>query len=79
MENLDCSSYVEGYNQESYIYDLYGICNHSGGLMGGHYTAYVKNANNKWYHFNDTNVNEVDESKILSNKAYCFFYRKIEI
>ena len=24
-------------------YDLYGICNHVGGVTGGHYTAFVKN------------------------------------
>lgn len=26
-----------------YIYDLFGISNHFGGLGGGHYTAYAKN------------------------------------
>ena len=77
LENLDCSSYVEGYNQESYIYDLYGICNHSGGLMGGHYTAYVKNANNKWYHYNDSQVIEVkNKDKMISPYSYCLFYQK---
>lgn len=76
--NLDLSKYVVGYDSHSFKYDLFGITNHSGGCLGGHYTAFVKNANNKWYHFNDTNVNEIDESKIITNKAYCFFYRKIE-
>jgi ubiquitin carboxyl-terminal hydrolase 8 len=37
--------------------------------MGGHYTAYVKNANGKWYHFNDTSVTEVSVSEIISPKA----------
>lgn len=76
--NLDLTKYVVGYDSHTYKYDLFGITNHSGGCLGGHYTAFVKNANNKWYHFNDTNVNEVDESKIITSKAYCFFYRKIE-
>jgi ubiquitin C-terminal hydrolase len=45
--------------------------------MGGHYTSYVKNANNKWYHFNDTNVSEVEKiESIISTKAYVLFYRK---
>jgi ubiquitin C-terminal hydrolase len=45
--------------------------------MGGHYTAFVKNANGKWYHYNDTNVAEVAmEQQIKTPKAYCFFYRK---
>jgi ubiquitin C-terminal hydrolase len=79
LNNLDLSKYIIGYNKDSYIYDLYGICNHSGSVMGGHYTAFIKNANNTWYHFNDTSVIEISkemESKIISPKAYCFFYRK---
>ena len=77
LENLDLSKYVCGYNKESYVYDLYGVCNHTGGTMGGHYTAYVKTADNKWFHYNDTHVNHVgDLSKIVTSKAYCFFYRK---
>ena len=76
LENLDMREHIVGYDKDSYIYDLYGICNHSGGTAGGHYTAYVKNANGKWYHFNDTNCNEVDLGSLKSPYAYCFFYRK---
>ena len=77
LENFDLSQYVVGYKKESYVYDLYGICNHSGGVHGGHYTAFVKNANGKWYEFNDTIVTEiVDTDKLITPKAYCFFYRK---
>ena len=76
LDNLDLTKYVKGYDKKSYIYDLYGICNHSGGTMGGHYTAYVKNANGLWYSFNDTNVSKMDESKLVSPKAYCLFYQK---
>jgi len=75
--DLDLSKYVIGYKKDSYVYDLYGICNHSGGTFGGHYTAYVKNANGKWYHFNDTSVNEVTNTEdLITPRAYCFFYRK---
>ena len=77
LENLDLSNYVEGYNSTSYVYDLYGICNHYGGVLGGHYTAYVKNAQNDWIHFNDNFVEKVpDSSKIINPMAYCLFYRK---
>lgn len=77
LESLDLSNYVIGYNKHSFIYDLYGVCNHSGSVMGGHYTSFVKNANGKWYHYNDTIVSEVGlTQQIISPKAYCFFYRK---
>lgn len=78
IDRLDLSPYVVGYKKECYKYELYGICNHSGGVMGGHYTSFVKNANGKWYHFNDTNVTEVESLEtIISTKAYVLFYRKI--
>jgi ubiquitin C-terminal hydrolase len=77
LSDLDLSKYVLGYKKDSYVYDLYGICNHNGGTFGGHYTAFVKNANGKWYHFNDTNVTEVrNNADLITPRAYCFFYRK---
>ena len=76
IENFDLSKYVIGYKKDGYVYDLYGICNHSGSVHGGHYTAYVKNANNKWYNFNDTSVSEINPTMLISSKAYCLFYRK---
>jgi len=77
LEDFDVSSYVVGYKKESYVYDLYGICNHSGSSYGGHYTAFIKNANGKWYHFNDTNVTEITNlQELITPKAYCLFYRK---
>jgi ubiquitin C-terminal hydrolase len=48
-----------------------------GGVMGGHYTACVKNANNKWYHFNDQEITPIEEEeKLISPYAYCLFYCK---
>lgn len=76
LSPIDLSKYVIGYQKDSYVYELYGICNHSGNVMGGHYTANVK-TNNGWYHFNDRNVTKIaDESKIISPMAYCLFFRK---
>ena len=57
------------------IYDLYAVSNHSGGLGGGHYTAYAKN-NEKWYDFNDSSVNSASSSSIISNRAYMLFYKR---
>jgi ubiquitin carboxyl-terminal hydrolase 2/21 len=79
LTNLNLSKYVIGYNKETFVYDLYGVCNHSGSVLGGHYTSFVKNANDKWYHYNDTSVSEIQENQLLTSKAYCFFYRKRRI
>jgi ubiquitin carboxyl-terminal hydrolase 8 len=76
LENLDLSKYVTGYSASSYKYNLYGICNHSGGVMGGHYTSFVKHIDDKWIHFNDTRVETVDNPQnIITPLAYCLFYR----
>ena len=79
LDNMDLSKYVIGYDKETYVYDLYGVCNHSGGVLGGHYTAFVKNADGGWYLFNDTSVTRADPEQIISSKAYCLFYRKKQI
>lgn len=76
LNNLDLSPYIVGYNRTKYIYDLYGVCNHSGSVMGGHYTANVLNADGKWHNFNDRIVSEIKPEQVITNKAYCLFYRK---
>lgn len=42
IHNLDLTKYVKSKDGQSYVYDLYAISNHYGGLGGGHYTAYCK-------------------------------------
>lgn len=74
LDNLDLSTYVSGYNPHQYVYELYGVCNHIGNVMGGHYTAFVKNSTQQWHHYNDTNV--TPNTTIVTPMAYCLFYRK---
>ena len=77
LDNLDLSRYVNGYNASSYIYELYGICNHYGSILGGHYTSFVNNASGVWVHYNDSNVNIVKNiHDLMTSSAYCLFYRK---
>ena len=77
IDNLDLTKYVRGYNASSHIYELYGICNHMGGVMGGHYTAFVKHADDKWVSYNDNSVEIIkNRETIITPMAYCLFYRK---
>jgi ubiquitin carboxyl-terminal hydrolase 8 len=77
IDTLDLSSFVRGYNSKSFVYELFGVCNHFGSVMGGHYTSFVKNASDEWIHCNDANVSIVQDIKsIVSGHAYCLFYRK---
>ena len=78
IENVSFSKYVEGYNKDSYVYDLYGICNHHGDENFGHYTSTIKTADSRWFNFNDSTVKEIHikGSEIIGNTPYCLFYRK---
>ncbi|KAJ1959106.1 ubiquitin-specific protease doa4, partial [Dimargaris xerosporica] len=59
----------------AFVYDLYGVSNHIGGLSGGHYTACVRNGfRGKWYTFDDSRVVECDESRVVTRAAYNLFY-----
>ena len=58
-------------------YLLYGIIVHiSPFSAGGHYVAFVKAGDGKWYECDDSNVTEVDEEEALSQTAYMLFYRR---
>lgn len=59
MEGLDLTERV-GCKEDGkeYLYDLFAVDNHYGGLGGGHYTAYAKNfLDGKWYDFNGKSSN----------------------
>ena len=81
-----CSSNTTGTDSSSsssspYIYDLYAVSEHMGGLGGGHYTAKCVNfIDNKWYSFNDSNVSVVPEDRlrdsIVTPEAYVLFYKR---
>ncbi|KHN04992.1 ubiquitin carboxyl-terminal hydrolase 9-like [Glycine soja] len=80
IHNLDLTKYVKSKDGPSYVYDLYAISNHYGGLGGGHYTAYCKLIDeNKWFHFDDSHVSSVTEAEIKSSAAYVLFYQRNRI
>jgi ubiquitin carboxyl-terminal hydrolase 8 len=56
-------------------YELFGIINHSGNVLSGHYYSYIKK-NNTWICFNDEHINKVNN--IINPDNYCFFYKKIK-
>lgn len=54
---LDLSPYTKtGANESPPIYDLYGVVNHYGGILGGHYTSFVRTPDAK-----DPTKNEMGE------------------
>ena len=78
LTGLDLSRYAEGYDATKYIYDLYGVSNHMGGPMGGHYTSYIKTAQD-WVHYNDDSLNKMAADAVITPMAYCLFYKLREL
>lgn len=79
IQNLDLKGYVKNKDSaaESYMYELYAVSNHFGGLGGGHYTAYAKVNEDKWYEFDDGRVSPIKEGEIKTPAAYVLFYRRV--
>lgn len=75
---LDLNLFIQNDSpyKEKYKYQLFGIINHSGTMLGGHYFSYIRSFDGKWYEFNDTLVKEIPISKLITNKNYCFIYRR---
>ncbi|PWA63478.1 ubiquitin specific protease domain protein [Artemisia annua] len=77
IDDFDLSNYTTHMgSQPSFRYKLYGISNHSGGLGGGHYTAFVQ-CGQEWYEFSDSMVLSVTEDQIKTSAAYVLFYQRI--
>ncbi|XP_028435866.1 ubiquitin carboxyl-terminal hydrolase 8 isoform X2 [Perca flavescens] len=78
LDTLDLAQYVIGPKQTLKRYSLFGVSNHYGGLDGGHYTAYCKNApKQRWYKFDDHEVTEISTSSVKSSAAYILFYSNL--
>ncbi|KAJ8008436.1 hypothetical protein DPEC_G00104800 [Dallia pectoralis] len=66
---------------ENCEYELYAIVDHFGSLGGGHYTATIKsNEDSMWYHFNDSNVQQLTTQPFKENvettrSAYLLMYK----
>lgn len=71
------ASYVCGYKRDTYVYEAFGVCEHSGGVGGGHYTCKVLGEDEKWRNINDTNVSIIEAEKVNTPHAYCIFYRRM--
>uniref|UniRef100_A0A674NU30 ubiquitinyl hydrolase 1 n=1 Tax=Takifugu rubripes TaxID=31033 RepID=A0A674NU30_TAKRU len=60
-----------------YLYDLYAVCNHHGGMHGGHYTAYCRNSvDGQWYSYDDSSVDLIPEEEVCTRGAYILFYER---
>lgn len=81
FDNLELSTYSEGYDNIECNMKLVSIGCHQGGLNCGHYFAITKHKNGKWYKYDDEDVSEflIEENKMMLFKdGYILIYEKIE-
>lgn len=78
---LDLSPFVRGPGPKAqHQFALYATVNHSGGLGGGHYTAYARvgdGLERQWYHFNDSMATQAADSEVVSKASYILFYERV--
>ncbi len=98
LSGLDVTNFVAELSPErknanlgGLMYDLYGVLNHMGDMMNGHYTAYCRGTpctsggveesdywglDRLWLNFDDEFVEEISPDKIVTESAYVLFYRR---
>ncbi|XP_048144373.1 ubiquitin carboxyl-terminal hydrolase 21 [Corvus hawaiiensis] len=55
------------------VYSLYALCNHSGSVHYGHYTAFCRDPAG-WRVYNDSRVSPISENQVPSSEGYVLFY-----
>ncbi|KAH7664142.1 Ubiquitinyl hydrolase 1 protein [Dioscorea alata] len=90
QETLDLKPYMDPRSDktEKCSYRLVGVVEHSGGMSGGHYVAYVRGERSKgkdlkssgpaWYYASDAFVRGVSLNEVLQSDAYILFYERVE-
>ncbi|XP_026118786.1 ubiquitin carboxyl-terminal hydrolase 43a [Carassius auratus] len=77
MKNLAPWPATWKHGDTDFLYDLYAVCNHHGGMHGGHYTAYCRNSvDGHWYSYDDSSVEIVPEDELCTRGAYILFYQR---
>ena len=65
-------------------YRLHGVVEHSGGLHGGHYVAYVRRGDSGsddsggWHYASDRHVRAASAADVLGAEAYLLFYVRVD-
>ncbi|KAL6641505.1 hypothetical protein ACP70R_019686 [Stipagrostis hirtigluma subsp. patula] len=73
---LDMNPFMSSSDDTPEKYDLYGVVQHFGSVMGGHYKCYIRSSQADWYKFDDDKVSRASEAEVLGITAYLLFYVK---
>ncbi|VFQ59979.1 unnamed protein product [Cuscuta campestris] len=72
---LDLNRFMSSPQTGDLKYTLYGVLVHAGwSTHSGHYYCFVRTSSGMWYSLDDNQVIQVNEKKVLDQKAYMLFY-----
>ena len=72
FEDLKLDNYLMKKNKKNKKYDLYGVINHIGSIVKGHYYCNIKQGN-KWIKYEDSSVTEDDDINV--SNVYILVYK----
>ncbi|KAI3679342.1 hypothetical protein L2E82_51475 [Cichorium intybus] len=78
-EMLDMIPFMTGTDDVPPLYMLYGVVVHLDTMnasFSGHYISYVKDLGGNWFRIDDTQVQPVSVSQVMSEGAYILFYMR---
>ncbi|KZV50028.1 Ubiquitin-specific protease 15 isoform 1 [Dorcoceras hygrometricum] len=78
-EMLDMIPFMTGTDDMPPLYKLYAVVVHldtSNASFSGHYISYVKDLQGNWFKIDDTQVQPVELSQVMSEGAYILFYTR---
>lgn len=76
---LDMIPFMTGTGDMPPLYILYAVVVHLDSLnasFSGHYVSYVKDMNGNWFRIDDTEVQPVPMTQVMSEGAYILFYTR---
>lgn len=81
VRDLDMNPFVFSQNpQRDYVYDLVGVCCHSGRTDCGHYYSFCRdkeeNGEVSWWKYNDESVARVEEAEVVTMRACILVYEQ---
>ncbi|KAI4328140.1 hypothetical protein L6164_020522 [Bauhinia variegata] len=78
-EVLNMAPFMSGTKDKSPVYSLYAVVVHldvMNAAYSGHYVCYVKNFRGEWFRIDDSRVEPVELSRVLSERAYMLLYAR---
>lgn len=81
LRDLDMNPFVFSENpQREYVYDLVGVCCHSGQTDRGHYYTFCRdkeeNGDVSWWKYSDESVLRVEEAEVITMRACMLLYEQ---